>query len=217
MVAARVDQVFEDIVETIREPLLVLDSDLKIVLANRSFINSFKVTPEETLGNLVYDLGNKQWDIPGLRELLGTVLTKNTSFENFMVEHDFATLGRRTMLLNARQIEREMGKERIILLAIEDITESKRLEDLLTESEERYGRLFETASDGILLLEKHELKIRHANPAITSMLGYSNAECIGNNLKDNRWTPVLGLCPSRGQGNGQEHLPGQSQRGGGTP
>jgi PAS domain S-box-containing protein len=88
------------------------------------------------------------------------------------------------MLLNARQIQRVLGKERIILLAIEDITERRRLEDLLTESEERYRRLFETANDGILLLEKHEGKITHANPASTEMLGYSKEECIGKKLQN---------------------------------
>ncbi len=119
-------------------------------------MNSFKVKPEETVGQLIYDLGNKQWDIPKLRELLETILPQKTTFDNYEVEHDFATIGRRIMLLNARQIQRVSGKERIILLAIEDITERKRLEDLLTESEERYRRLFETASDGIVLLEKRE-------------------------------------------------------------
>ena len=88
------------------------------------------------------------------------------------------------MLLNARQIQRVLGKDRIILLAIEDITERKRLEDLLTESEERYRRLFETADDGILLLEKREGNITHTNPAVTAMLGYSKEECIGNKLQD---------------------------------
>ncbi|MCK7477900.1 MAG: PAS domain S-box protein [Candidatus Moduliflexus flocculans] len=78
------------------------------------------------------------------------------------------------MLLNARQIKRVFGKEGIILLAIEDITERKQLEDLLTESEERYRRLFETASDGIVLLEKREGKITHTNPATEMMLGYPN-------------------------------------------
>ena len=99
------------------------------------------------------------------------------------------------MILNARQIERAMGEERIILLAIEDITERKRLEDLLTESEERYRRLFETANDGILLLEKHGFKIRDANPAISSMLGYSNADCIGNKLKDIGFPDVICCYP----------------------
>jgi len=86
--------------------------------------------------------------------------------------------------LNARQIQRKWGKERIILLAIEDITERKRLEDLLTESEERYRRIFETASDGIVLLEKREGIIAQANPATEKILGYSEEECIGKNLQD---------------------------------
>jgi PAS domain S-box-containing protein len=127
----------ENIINTVREPLIALNQDLRVVSVSRSFYEFFKVTPEETVGQLLYDLGNKQWDIPGLRELLETILPEKTSFDNYEVEHDFAAIGRRVMLLNARQIERRMGKERIILLAIEDITESKRLEDLLTESEER--------------------------------------------------------------------------------
>ncbi len=184
METARMDQLFEDIVETIHESLLVLDSDLKVILANRSFYDSFKVKPEETVGRLIYDLGNKQWDIPKLRELLETILPEKTSFDKYEVEHDFATIGRCVMLLNARQIEQAIGKERIILLAIEDITARKEIETLLKDSEERYRRLFETADDGILLLEKHELKIRHANPAITATLGYANEDCIGKDLRD---------------------------------
>ena len=105
-------------------------------------------------------------------------------FNNYAVEHDFTGIGRRTMLLNARQIKRGMDEERIILLAIEDITERMKSETILKNSEEQYRRLFETVDDGILLLEKHELKIRHANPAITAKLGYSNEDCIGNNLND---------------------------------
>jgi two-component system CheB/CheR fusion protein len=128
MVATLIDQISEDIVETIRESLLLLDSDLKVILANQSFYDSFKVKPEETVGQLIYDLGNKQWDIPKLRELLETILPEKTSFDNYEVEHDFATIGRRTMLLNARQIEQAIGKERIILLAIEDITARKEIE-----------------------------------------------------------------------------------------
>ncbi|MDB9822198.1 PAS domain S-box protein [Deltaproteobacteria bacterium] len=184
MVVAWTEQIFEDIVETIREPLLVLDSDLKVILANQSFYDSFKVKPEETVGQLIYDLGNKQWDIPKLRELLETILPEKTSFDDYEVEHDFATIGRRVMLLNARQIERAIGKERIILLAIEDVTERAQLETSLKDSEERFRRLFETADDGILLLDKKELKISHANPAITAMLDYSNKELIGKGFED---------------------------------
>ena len=184
MVEILTDQIFEDVVDTIREPLLILDQGLRVILASRSFYEFFKVKPEKTVGQLIYDLGNKQWDIPKLRELLETILPEKTTFDDYEVEHEFATIGKRTMLLNARQVERELGKERIILLAIEDITRHKRLEDLLIDSEERYRRLFETADDGILLLEKSKLKIRHANPAIMAMLGYSNEELIGKDMND---------------------------------
>lgn len=133
MVPARTDQIFEGIVETIREPLLVLDRDLRVVTASRSFYEFFKVKPEETVGQFIYDLGDKQWDISKLRELLETILPQQTAFDNYEVEHDFVTIGRRTLLLNARQIEREVGKERIILLAIEDITERKKYEEKIQQ------------------------------------------------------------------------------------
>lgn len=133
MVPARTDQIFEGIVETIREPLLVLDRDLRVVTASRSFYEFFKVKPEETVGQFIYDLGDKQWDISKLRELLETILPQQTAFDNYEVEHDFVTIGRRTLLLNARQIEREVGKEKIILLAIEDITERKKYEEKIQQ------------------------------------------------------------------------------------
>jgi PAS domain S-box-containing protein len=174
----------ENIINTVREPLIALDQDLRVVSASRSFYKVFRVKPEETVGQLIYDLGNNQWDIPKLRELLENILPEQTSFDNYEVEQDFATIGRRTMLLNARQIEQAWGKERIILLAIEDITERRQLEYLLEESEFRYRRLFETASDGIVLLEKIEGHVAHANPAIEKMLGYSEAECLGKELHD---------------------------------
>ena len=85
----------ESIINTVREPLIVLDQDLRVLLASRSFYNVFKVKPEETVGQLIYDLGNKQWDIPRLRELLETILPEKTSFDDYEVEHDFATIGRR--------------------------------------------------------------------------------------------------------------------------
>lgn len=133
MVPARTDQIFEGIVETIREPLLVLDRDLRVVTVSRSFYEFFKVKPEETVGQFIYDLGDKQWDISKLRELLETILPQQTAFDNYEVEHDFVTIGRRTLLLNARQIEREVDKERIILLAIEDITERKKYEEKIQQ------------------------------------------------------------------------------------
>ncbi|MGA2587091.1 MAG: PAS domain-containing sensor histidine kinase [Candidatus Aminicenantales bacterium] len=124
----------ESIINTVREPLIALDQDLRVVTASRSFYEFFKVKPEETVGQLIYDLGNKQWDIPKLRELLETILPQKTTFDDYEVEHDFATIGKRIMLLNARQIQRVLGKERIILLAIEDITERREIENGLEKA-----------------------------------------------------------------------------------
>ena len=115
----------ESLINTVREPLLALDQDLRVVAVSRSFYEFFKVKPEETIGQLIYDLGNKQWDIPKLRELLETILPQKATFDNYEVEHDFTGIGKRFMLLNARQIQQASGKEKIILLAIEDITERK--------------------------------------------------------------------------------------------
>jgi len=181
---ARSEDYAESIINTLREPLLVLDRNLRVVTVSRSFYDLFKVEPEETVGRLIYDLGNKQWDIPSIRDLLETILPEKSVFVNYEVEHDFAAIGRRTMLLNARQIEQGLGKERIILLSIEDITERSRLENLLRDSEERFRRLFETATDGIVLLEKGQGHILQANLATETMLGYSGAEYLGKSLKD---------------------------------
>ena len=131
----------ESIINTVREPLIALDQDLRVVSVSRSFYEFFKVKPEDTIGQLIYDLGNKQWNIPKLRELLETVLPQQTTFDNYEVEHDFATIGRRIMLLNARQIEQVIGKARIILLAIEDITERRTIEDGLEKAHEELKEL----------------------------------------------------------------------------
>ena len=124
----------ESIIDTVREPLIALDQDLRVVTASRSFYDVFKVKPEETVGQLIYDLGNKQWNIPKLRELLETILPQKATFDNYEVEHNFATIGRRIMLLNARQIQRVLGKERVILLAIEDITARREIENGLEKA-----------------------------------------------------------------------------------
>ena len=115
----------ENIVETVREPLLVLDKELRVVSANHSFYDVFHVTPDRTTGDFIYDLGNQQWDIPQLRVLLEEVLPRNNSFEDFEVEHDFPKIGKRKMILNARKIEQQTSERELILLAIEDVTDKK--------------------------------------------------------------------------------------------
>ena len=127
----------ENIVATVREPLVVLDADLRIASTNHSFYEVFAVKPEETEGQFIYDLGNRQWNIPRLRELLEEIIPKKNTFEGFRMEHDFPSIGRRIMLLNARRIPTEAGKTRLILLAIEDVTERVRMEEALQKSSEK--------------------------------------------------------------------------------
>ncbi|HYN54449.1 MAG TPA: PAS domain-containing protein, partial [Methylotenera sp.] len=111
----------ESIVDTIREPLLVLDANLQIVSANRAFCQYFHVTAADTAGRKIYDLGNRQWNIPALRELLETILPRDQTFEGYLVEHDFPIIGYRRIMLNARCIAGKVGEPSLILLAMEEV------------------------------------------------------------------------------------------------
>lgn len=111
------------ILDTMREPMIVLDSNLKVQSVNQAFYRIFRVNPEQTEGRVIYDLGNGQWDIPELRKLLGEILPMNSHFMDFRVEHDFPGIGKHIMLLNARRMELEDQGTQKILLAMEDITE----------------------------------------------------------------------------------------------
>ncbi len=130
----------------------------------------------------MYDLGNGQWNIPGLRTLLDEVLSRNHSVHDFEVEHSFPALGRKTMMLNARRFPPEAKHPDYILLAIQDITERRRAEVALRASEVRYRRLFETAQDAILILDGDTGKIIDANPFLSDLLGYSLDELLGKEL-----------------------------------
>jgi len=121
----------QTIVDTVREPFLILDEHLKVLSANRIFYAFFQVTPEETEGKNVYDLGNGQWNVAKLSILLEDILPKNTFFTDFKVEHTFPRIGHKVMLLNARRIYKTGEKRPIMLLAMEDITKQKMLEDQL--------------------------------------------------------------------------------------
>jgi two-component system, chemotaxis family, CheB/CheR fusion protein len=171
----------ESIVDTVREPLVVLDEQLRVKTANRSFYRTFQVTPTETETCSIYDLGNGQWNIPRLRTLLEEIRSHNKSFESFDVDYEFPGIGRKSMLLNARRLHWAARTE-LILLAIEDVTEPRCKEDELKASEERYRRLFETAQDGILILDGETGKISDVNPFLLELLGCTPAELLGKEL-----------------------------------
>ena len=169
----RDDRFFKDILETVRKPILALDADLRVLYANHSFYRTFKVTSRETIGNLIYDLGNRQWDIPKLRTLLEEIIPKHNLFNDYQIEHEFPIIGKRIMLLNARRIVKPLEKQQLILLAIEDVTDRMRIEQDLQTSEERFRRTFETAKDGILLIDRTSGVIVNSNQAAQDLLGYS--------------------------------------------
>jgi len=121
----------EAIVETVREPLVILNHNLTVVSANKAFYETFQANPEETEGHLIYDLGKGQWNIPELRELLDNILPTHSTFRDFEVVREFAHVGRKVMLLNAREVFDANAQARTILLAIEDTTDRKWAEDAL--------------------------------------------------------------------------------------
>jgi two-component system sensor kinase FixL len=170
-------QYADKIIETVREPFLVLDKNLKVVSANDYFYEAFNVKPEETDGQFIYNLGNHQWDIPELRELLHEILPKKNSFKNFEVKHDFPNIGPKRMLLNASQVD----EVQLILLAIEDITEHKKAEEALWEVKYYLDSLISYASAPIIVWNP-EFKIIRFNHAFERLTGYAAKETIGKEL-----------------------------------
>jgi len=140
----------DDIIATLREPFLVLNVDLRVKTANRAFYDSFHVSKKETENRLVYDLGNGQWDIPSLRTLLDEVLSENKSIQDYEVEHTFPSLGRKTMLLNARPFPPDSKHPELILLALEDVSALReRVDELATANRNK---------DEFLATLAHELR-----------------------------------------------------------
>ncbi len=172
----------QNILATLRESFLVLDRDLRVVSANACFYQTFHVSPETTEGRLVYELGSGQWDIPALRTLLEELLPQNHEFNDFEVEHTFPDIGRKNMRLNARRVRKPGNHSELILLAIEDVTDGWLAQYQLVISEQRYRRLFETAKDGILILDAGTMAVVDANPYMSELLGYSREDFEGRQL-----------------------------------
>ena len=134
-------------VDTVRESLLVLDGDLRIVSASRSFYATFQTTPEETKGRLVYDLGSGEWNNAALRELLERIVPEHGVMDHFEVEQDFPAIGKRTMLLNARKVFYVADSNTTLLLSIEDITDRRVAERLLHNLSEQKDMLLSEMGD----------------------------------------------------------------------
>jgi PAS domain S-box-containing protein len=169
------------VMRTMREPLLVLDDTLCVRVAIPSFYETFKTTPEQTLGRPLHELGNRQWNIPSLRKLLDELSPTNGDFGDYEVEHDFPDIGWRTMLLSARRLQDGERRTKLIL-GIEDVTERRAAEHKLEASEIRYRRLFEAAHDGILILSTSTRRIIDVNPFMLKLLDYPREHFLGKEL-----------------------------------
>jgi signal transduction histidine kinase/DNA-binding response OmpR family regulator len=167
----------QDIVNTVREPLLMLDTTLRVKSANRAFYQTFRVSQDETENRLIYELGNGQWDIPALRTLLEDVIPTSSAFDDFELEHTFPIIGRRVMVLNARKLRAGSHAE-LLVLAMEDVTE-RRLAEAEVEAIETYAQdIVETVREPLLILDP-DLRVHSANRAFyqTFQVSREETEC----------------------------------------
>jgi len=172
-----------DIVETVPSALIILDKNLNITSANRAFYQTFRTSVDETEGCLIYNLGNRQWDIPALRNLLESVIPHRASVEGFEVEHDFPTIGRRTMLVNARKILRPGDHDGFILLAIEDVSEERAARAESKRNWQLTQSIVDTIRDPLVVLED-DMTIVTASKAFLTIFGITEAETRGRRVSE---------------------------------
>ncbi|MFH1049184.1 MAG: PAS domain S-box protein [Patescibacteria group bacterium] len=168
----------ESIVNTVRDPLVVLDENLKIVSANWAFYYTFRFLREKSEGRLFYEIYNNYWDIPALKENLEKAVKNNIPINNLEISHNFPKIGRRILIFNARRIYQANERNPRFLLSIRDFTEKKRSEEQLRQSEEKYRNIFDNASDAIITID-FEDNITSWNKSAETMFGWRSDEIIG--------------------------------------
>jgi nitrogen-specific signal transduction histidine kinase len=156
------------VVDVVREPILILDKDLKVMAANDSFYRTFQVESKDTEGEIIYGLGNGQWNIPALKKLLEDILPKNTFFKGFEVDHNFPFIGKKIMILNAREIHFKQDPSAglfppIILLAMEDVT------DMMMVAETLAGHANQIETKLVAQTQKLEIQIKKLEKEIVSL------------------------------------------------
>jgi len=168
----------QGVISTVREPGVVLDKDLRIAMANMAFYETFLMNETDTKGNLIFKLHNNQWNLPELRDLLERVLPDNKNFTDFRVTYHLPLAGERTMLLNAREILRDKGEDKLILLAMEDITEQEEI----NRSKSLLSSVIYSSSDAIFSRGLDD-KILSWNKGAEVLLGYTEGEIIGKGIE----------------------------------
>jgi two-component system, chemotaxis family, CheB/CheR fusion protein len=172
----------EAIIRTVPNPLVTLTSNLRVQSTNDAFNRTFKVSPKDVKDRSIFEIDNGAWNTPRLRHLLKEVIPRDRSFNEFELTHNFERIGRRSLLLNARVLNEPASRSKEILLGIQDVTEILAFQSDLRRSEMRFRRLFETAKDGILILDPATRKITDANPFIVKLLGYTREQLIKKEL-----------------------------------
>jgi len=167
----------------VREQLLVLDAQLCIQAASESFYTAFQVAPGQTAGEKLADLGNGQWNIPALLTLLNELPKSDGEFDDFEMEHDFPALGRRTMLVSARRLDRDDAHGGMILLSIRDTTGRKRVDAAASELATRYRAILASIGKAVIVTDP-ESRITFMNPVAEKLTGWDQSQALGNPLKD---------------------------------
>jgi len=174
--AEDIESYAQDIVDTVREPLLMLDTTLRVRSANRAFYHTFKVSSDETENRLIYELGNGQWDIPALRTLLEDIIPTSSVFSDFELEHSFPVIGRRVMLLNARKLRAGSHGE-LLVLAMDDVTARKQAEEALLQAGALQSAIFNSATFSSIATDAEGV-IQIFNVGAERMLGYKADEVM---------------------------------------
>lgn len=188
---------FRGIIDTVREPLLVLDAEFRVIELNQSFQSTFKVSPLQTIGQPLFRLDNGQWNIPVLRGLLADVLERRQSISDFEVEHDFESLGRRHLLLNARTLVQQQDAQPMILLAMEDITERKLAQEKSLELQQHlrqqwhiYRTTLSSITDFAYTFDR-EGRFVYVNEPLLDLWGLKLEDAVGKNFFDLNYPPEL--------------------------